>query len=27
MSVWSLDTRMNQCAALLGFATPLMEHV
>jgi predicted nucleic acid-binding protein len=25
MSVWSLDTRMNQCAALLGFATPLLE--
>jgi len=25
VSVWSLDTRMNQCAALLGFQTPLME--
>jgi hypothetical protein len=25
VSVWSLDTRMNQCAALLGFGAPLME--
>jgi hypothetical protein len=25
ISLWSLDTRMNQCAALLGFTTPLME--
>lgn len=25
MSLWSRDTRMNQCAALLGFTTPLME--
>jgi len=25
ISVWSFDTRMNQCAALLGFSTPLME--
>jgi predicted nucleic acid-binding protein len=25
VSVWSLDTRMNQCAALLGFSAPLMD--
>lgn len=25
LSIWSLDTRVNQCAALLGFETPLME--
>lgn len=23
VSLWSFDTRMNQCAALLGFSTPL----
>ena len=25
ISLWSFDARMNQCAALLGFSTPLME--
>lgn len=25
VSFWSLDTRMNQCAALLGFSAPLMD--
>jgi len=24
MSIWSLDERMNQCAAQLGFSTPLL---
>ena len=24
MSIWSLDDRMNQCAAQLGFSTPLL---
>ena len=27
VSLWSLDARMNQCAALLGFSTPLMERI
>lgn len=25
ISLWSFDGRLNQCAALLGFSTPLME--
>jgi len=25
LSIWSLDRRMNECAALLGFTTPLIE--
>jgi predicted nucleic acid-binding protein len=24
LSIWSLDSRMNECAALMGFGTPLM---